>query len=56
MKKGMLFIDGSNVYYDYRKSANSKLNIEKYIDYVKRQSASLLSGDYRSLAKEDGLH
>ena len=37
MKKGMLFIDGSNVYYDYRKSANSKLNIEKYIDYVKRQ-------------------
>ena len=37
MKKGMLFIDGSNVYYDYRKSANSKLNIEKYISYVKRQ-------------------
>lgn len=37
MKRGMLFIDGSNVYYDYRKSANSKLNIEKYIDYVKRQ-------------------
>lgn len=37
MKKGMLFIDGSNVYYDYRKSANSKLNVEKYINFVKQQ-------------------
>lgn len=37
MKKGMLFIDGSNVYYDYRKSANSKLDVEKYISFVKQQ-------------------
>ena len=34
MKKGMIFIDGSNVFFDWGKSNPSKnMDIEKYIEY-----------------------
>lgn len=38
MKKAMLFIDGSNLFYDW-KAANPahQLDIEKYIEYIKMQ-------------------
>lgn len=36
MKKGMIFIDGSNVFYDWKKAMSGKqLDIQKYIELVK---------------------
>lgn len=37
MKTGMLFIDGSNVFYDWNKvtSGGKKLDLQRYIDHVK---------------------
>lgn len=36
MKRGMIFIDGSNVYFDYKKVSNGKsIDIEKYIESIK---------------------
>lgn len=38
MKKGMLFIDGSNVFYDWTNyNTGKKIDIEKYINYVKEK-------------------
>ncbi|MCM1303764.1 MAG: NYN domain-containing protein [Lachnospiraceae bacterium] len=38
MKKGMIFIDGSNVFYDWKKAtAGKQLDIQKYIEQVKRK-------------------
>lgn len=42
MKKGMLFIDGSNVYHDWTAGSSGKqLSIEKYIDTVKTKFPDL---------------
>ena len=36
MKQGMIFIDGSNVYFDWNKvNPGTQLDIEKYIELVK---------------------
>ena len=38
MKQAMLFIDGSNLFYDWKKAnPTDQLDIEKYIDYIKAQ-------------------
>ena len=38
MKKGMIFIDGSNVFYDWKKATTGKqLDIQKYIELVKKK-------------------
>lgn len=38
MKRAMLFIDGSNLFYDWKKAnPTSQLDIEKYIEYIKAQ-------------------
>ena len=38
MKQGMIFIDGSNVYFDWNKvNPGTQLDIEKYIELVKVQ-------------------
>ena len=38
MKKGMLFIDGSNVFYDWtNNNSGKKIDIEKYINFVKEK-------------------
>lgn len=37
MKTGMIFIDGSNVFYDWREvtAGSKKLDIQRYIDHIK---------------------
>lgn len=39
MKTGMIFIDGSNVFYDWNKvtAGAKKLDIQRYIDHIKSQ-------------------
>lgn len=37
MKKGMIFIDGSNLFYDYKNHTGKKLDVEKYINSVKEK-------------------
>lgn len=34
MKKGMIFIDGSNVFYDWPLHNSGKMDVEKYINLV----------------------
>jgi len=42
MKKGMIFIDGSNVFYDWKKAMSGKqLDIQKYIELVKLKYADV---------------
>lgn len=42
MKKGMIFIDGSNVFYDWKKATSGKqLDIQKYIELVKKKYAGV---------------
>ena len=41
MKKGMIFIDGSNLYYDYKKYTGEKVNIKNYINLIKEKFKQL---------------
>ncbi len=55
MKKGMLFIDGSNVYFDWKKENESKqLDISKYIEYIKTSNPDIdLIRTYYFVTKTD---
>lgn len=41
MKKGMIFIDGSNMYYDYKHHTGKKIDVEKYINFLKEKFKKL---------------